>query len=189
MKALLAPVLALLMAAACARAATLPASQSKDSALLAALRQGGCVILMRDVDDEGLADARAMGDALRQMRIPIGEVMSSPTSRARETIAAARLCAPQTFAQLGDAGHSSSQKAVPGPSKWLRQMVSRRPPAGSNALLVTQMPNISDAYGRPAAALKPGGALIFRPDGHGDAHMLAVMQIGDWTQLAAQFKR
>lgn len=74
-------------------------------------------------------------------------------------------------------------------SDWLRHVVSRQPPAGSNTLIVTQTPNISDAYGRLAAALKTGGALIFRPDGAGDAKMLAVMQTGDWKQLAAQFRR
>ena len=212
MKRLLASVLALLITTAGARAAAVPANQAKDSALLAALRRGGCVILMRhasspearpdsasaaagngklerQLDGQGLTDARAMGAALRQLRIPIGEVLSSPTFRARETIAAAGLRAPRTFEQLGDAGHSMSQEAVAAWSRWLRQMVSRQPPAGSNILIVTQMPNIGAAYGRPAAALKAGGALIFRPDGRGGAHMLAVMQIGDWKQLAAQFKR
>ena len=212
MKTILASVLALLITTAAARAAPVPAQQAKDSALLAALRHGGCVILMRhasspdslptarsaaagngnlerQLDGEGRADARAMGDALRQMGIAIGAVMSSPTFRARETIAAAGLRSPQIFAQLGDAGHSMSREAVAAWSQWLRQMVSRQPPAGSNALIVTQMPNISDAYGRLASALKGGGALIFRPDGHGNARMLAVMQIGDWKQLAAQFKR
>jgi len=186
MKTLLASVLALLLTTASTGAATVALHQSKDSTLLAALRHGGCVILMRQARS---ADARAMGDSLRQMEIPIGEVMSSPAPPARETIAAAGLRAPRTYAQLGDARHGMSQEAVAGWSRWLRQMVSRQPPAGSNTLIVTQMPNISAAYGRPAAALKAGGAMIFQPDGRGDAHMLALMQIGDWKQLAAQFKR
>jgi len=212
MKAILASVLALLITTASAGVATAPANQSKDSTLLAALRQGGCVILMRhasspdslptarsaasgngnrerQLDGQGLADARAMGNALRQMGIPIGQVLSSPTFRARETIAAAGLRSPRAFQQLGDGGHSMSRKAVAAWSHWLRQLVSRKPPAGSNTLIVTQMPNISGAYGRLASALKAGGALIFRPDGRGNAPMLAVMQIGDWKQLAAQFKR
>jgi hypothetical protein len=186
MKTLLASVLALLLTTASAGAATVAVHQSKDSTLLAALRHGGCVILMRQASS---SDARAMGEALRQMAIPIGEVLSSPASRARESIAAAGLHAPRTFRQLGDAGHGMSQQAVAGWSQWLRRMVARQPPPGSNRLIVTQMPNISAAYGRPAAALRVGGAMIFQPDGRGDAHMLAVMQIGDWKQLAAQFRR
>jgi hypothetical protein len=73
--------------------------------LIAALRSGGYVILMRhassprntpeaaqadvenvqrerQLDDEGRASARAMGEALRRLHIPIGEVLSSPTYRA-----------------------------------------------------------------------------------------------------------
>src|SRR5690242_12366673 len=97
-----ASVLALLITTAVARAAIVHASELKDSALLAVLRHGGCVILMRhasapdarptartaapgngnrerQLDGEGLADARAMGVALKRLGIPIGEVMSSPT--------------------------------------------------------------------------------------------------------------
>lgn len=207
-----ASVLALLITTSLAHAAIVHAAELKDSALLAVLRHGGCVILMRhasapnarptahaaapdnadlerQLDGEGLADARAMGAALKRLEIPIGEVMSSPTFRARETIAAAGLPSPKVFEQLGDAGHSMSRSAVAAWSEWLRHTVARRPPTGSDALIVTQMPNISDAYGRIASALEAGGALIFRPDGHGNARLLGTMQIRDWPQLAAQFRR
>ena len=204
--------LALLIATALAHAASAQASELKDSALLAALRHGGCVILMRhasspdgrppartaaagnpdrerQLDGEGLAAAHAMGAAVKRLGIPIGAVLSSPTFRARETVAAAGLAAPKVVGQLGDAGRSMSRPAVAGWSSWLRHTVARRPSAGSDTPIVTQMPNIRDAYGRVASALKAGGALIFRPDGHGSAQLLDTMQIGDWPQLVAQFKR
>lgn len=204
--------IALLITTALAHGAGAQAGEMKDSALLAALRHGGCVILMRhasspngrpsahtavsgnpnherQLDGYGLAAAHAMGAAVKRLGIPIGEVISSPTFRARETIAAAGLRSPRIADQLGDAGHGMSRSAVAGWSRWLRHTVARRPPAESNTLIVTQMPNISDAYGRVASALKAGGALIFRPDGRGDAQLLDTMQISDWPQLAAQFKR
>lgn len=200
-------VLALMGATALASTAFVHAGRMKDSALLSALRHGGCVILMRhasspdarpaarsaapgnrdlerQLDAKGLADARAMGAALKRLGIPIGEVMSSPTFRARETIAAAGLGSPKLLGQLGDAGHSMSRSAVAAWSAWLRHTVALQPRAGSNTLIVTQMPNIRDAYGQIASALKGGGALIFRPDGHGSAQLLATMQIRDWPRLA-----
>lgn len=203
---------ALLIATACALGPGARAGQPKDSVLLAALRHGGCVILMRhasspdalptarsaapgnegrerQLDGEGLAQARAMGGALRRLGIPIGEVVSSPTFRARETIAAAGLGPPRVVDQLGDGGHSMSRSAVAAWSAWLRHTVAQPPPAGSNTLIVTQAPNISAAYGQVASGLKAGGALIFRPDGHGNSPLLAPMQIGDWPRLAAQFGR
>ena len=203
-------MLALLIATALAGTAGAHASDLKDSALLSALRHGGCVILMRhasspnrrpsaaapgnsdrerQLDGDGLTAARAMGAALKQLGIPIGRVLSSPTFRARETISAAGLPSPEIADPLGDAGHGMSRSAVAGWSSWLRHAAARQPAAGSNTLIVTQMPNISGAYGRIASALKEGGALIFRPDGHGNAQLLATMQISDWPQLASQFKR
>ena len=113
--------------------------------------------------------------------------MSSPTFRARETISAAGLGSPTISDRLGDAGHSMSRSAIAGWSGWLRHTVGQQPPAGSNTLIVTQGPNISDAYGRIASGLKAGGALIFCPDGHGSAQLLGSMQIADWPQLVGQF--
>src|ERR1700693_5989458 len=77
--------------------------------LLTALRAGGYVILMRhasspptppdaakanadnlqherQLDDAGRSSARAMGEALRHLHIPLGAVLSSPTYRALETV-------------------------------------------------------------------------------------------------------
>lgn len=203
------PALALLLAAlACSPFAQ--ASPLKDSTLLSALQHGGCIILMRhasspdappsarraapgnanlerQLDADGIAAARAMGAALKRLSIPIGEVLSSPTFRARETVSAAGLGSPKVIDRLGDAGHSMSQSAIAGWSAWLRHTVGQRPPAGANTLIVTQGPNISAAYGRITSGLKAGGALIFRPDGHGNAQLLGSMQIADWPQLAGQF--
>src|SRR5262245_731028 len=84
------------------------------SQLLAALRQGGLVIVMRhatsppqpptradanpdnaalerQLDEKGRADATALGVAWRELKIPIGKVLSSPTYRALETARLAQL--------------------------------------------------------------------------------------------------
>src|ERR1700678_3194456 len=81
----------------------------KGKGLIVALRSGGYVILMRhassprnppeaaqadvenvqrgrQLDEEGRASARAMGEAMRRLHIPIGEVLSSPTYRTLQTI-------------------------------------------------------------------------------------------------------
>src|SRR3981189_2199503 len=78
-------------------------------ALVKALRQGGYVIVMRhtsspravpdkqtanvdnvkperQLDEEGRVTAITMGKALRDLQIPIGDVLSSPTYRALETV-------------------------------------------------------------------------------------------------------
>ena len=88
--------------------------------LVQALQHGGYVIVMRhasspqqppakenadpdnpgderQLDARGMATAVAMGDAVRSLKIPIGEVLSSPAYRALETIKLARLGGRASF--------------------------------------------------------------------------------------------
>ena len=93
-------------------------------ALVEALQKGGYVILMRhtssprevpdkksanpdnvkperQLDAEGRATATAMGKAVRDLKIPIGEVYTSPTYRALETVKYAQLGTPKPTARAG----------------------------------------------------------------------------------------
>lgn len=175
--------------------------------LTAALQHGGYVILMRhasspgtppdpaqadpgnvhyerQLDEAGRASARAMGDALHRLRIPIGQVLSSPTYRALETARLADLTAAQTHAELGDAGQSTA--ADPGGARggWLRGKVALAPKAGTDTLIITHAPNISEAFPEEGAHLAEGEALIFRPDGQGGASLVARVKIQDWPRLS-----
>ena len=64
------------------------------------------VKLERQLDAAGRAGAIAMGGALRDLEIPIGEVLTSPTYRALETVRYALLANPQAYEELGDGGQS-----------------------------------------------------------------------------------
>src|SRR6202012_2267580 len=97
--------------------------------LTKALRQGGYVIVMRhtssprevpdkktanpdntkperQLDAEGRSTATAMGKAVRDLKIPVGEVFTSPTYRALETVKYAQLGMPHPVEELGDNGQS-----------------------------------------------------------------------------------
>src|SRR5436190_823715 len=131
-------------------------------ALVKALRQGGYVIVMRhassprqvpdkqtanpdnvnlerQLDETGRATAVAMGDALRDLKIPVGDVLTSPTYRARETVRLAKLLNPKTTPELGDGGQSM-QPVTGLPSDWLKKRVTEFAP-GTITFLVTHMPN------------------------------------------------
>jgi len=47
-----------------------------------------------------------MGKALRDLRIPIGNVLSSPTYHALETVRLAQFGVPHTFVELEDNGQN-----------------------------------------------------------------------------------
>lgn len=173
--------------------------------LVRALQRGGYVIVMRharsplappsaaeadagnpgrerQLDAAGRQSAQAMGAAIGRLRIPIGEVWSSPTYRARETVRMAGLPAPKTAPELGDNGASMQALAQDQPA-WLRARVSEPPRRGTDTLIVTHAPNIGAAFGREGANLSDGEALVFRPAGHGQAALVAHVKIQAWPTL------
>jgi phosphohistidine phosphatase SixA len=175
--------------------------------LAAALQQGGYVILMRhassplsppdpaqadpdnphherQLDEVGRASARAMGNALQRLRIPIGQVLCSPTYRALETARLANLHPVQAYAQLGDAGQSMTPDASGRRGAWLRGKVAQPPKEGTDTLIITHAPNIREAFPTEGADLADGEALIFRPEGQAGAALVARVKIQDWPRLA-----
>jgi phosphohistidine phosphatase SixA len=178
---------------------------STDS-VAAALRAGGYVIVMRhasspsrppdaalanadnqqlerQLDEAGRASARDMGEALRRLQIPIGSVLSSPTYRALETVRLARLGEARTHSELGDSGASMQAQSDGKRGAWLRARTAESPQPGLNTVIVTHYPNIMEAFPTSAAGLTDGEALVFRPDGHGDASLVARVKIEAWKDM------
>jgi phosphohistidine phosphatase SixA len=174
--------------------------------LVADLRHGGYVILMRhassprdppnasaahpnnlhlerQLDQTGERSARSMGEALRRLRIPIGDVLSSPTYRALETVQMAQLGPAKTFSELGDGGQSMRADKSGSRAPWLKAKVAERPMAGKNTFIVTHSPNITEAYPQDTQGLADGEALILHPDGRGAATVVARVKIDEWARL------
>ncbi len=174
------------------------------------LRAGGCVLVLRhadsplaapsgreaesdnphrerQLDEAGKASAREIGAALQAVRIPIGPIYSSPAYRALETVRLARLGSPTIVAELAEGARGMSGSADASRVKWLQKAVRRRPPAGTNTLVVTHMPNIAGAFGPAAAGIKAGEMLVFRPNGQGGrgATILGRIRVEDWRNLEA----
>jgi len=179
--------------------------QLQGDALVKALRQGGCVIVMRhasaplaapdkssanpdnvkierQLDPEGRASATAMGKAVRELNLPVGTVYSSPTYRALETVRYAQFGNPQAIPELGDNG-KSMQGGTEAQAAWLRKKVTESP-QGTNMLIVTHMPNMARAFPDATKGLADGEALVFGPGGT----VLARVKIEDWPKLAGGSK-
>jgi phosphohistidine phosphatase SixA len=170
--------------------------------LAAALESGGYVIVMRhasspreapsaetadadnvnrerQLDDAGRRDAAAMGEALRRLKIPIVEVLSSPTYRALQT---ARLMGFSDVRAVGELGNEGMRESGEAYAAWLRANVAMRPAAG-NRLLITHGPNLAAAFPDEAKVSEEGEALVFRPAGAGHAVLVARLMIADWPRL------
>jgi len=173
-------------------------------ALVKALRQGGYVVVMRHASspreapdvktanadninrerqlaEQGRATAVAMGMALSDLKIPIGEILSSPTYRAFETVRLARLGTPRPITELGDGGRGM-QVSTEAQVAWLRNRVTQFP-TRTNTLIVTHFPTMSGAFPQFAKDLMDGEALIFGPDGKGGAALVARVRIEEWPHL------
>jgi phosphohistidine phosphatase SixA len=207
------PLLAVLAAAAVSLGSALgaqelaPGKQLSDRALLAALRGGGNVLVMRhasspmqppapedaasdnvtrerQLDERGRSTARAMGEAFKVLHIPVSPVFSSPAYRALETIRLAALGTPVTVQQLATEEHTM---ALGGGDtsrlEWLRKQVTLPPPGHSNALIVTHAPNIMGAFKSSAEGIADGETLVFRPEA-GGVRLLGRVKIEEWPRLA-----
>lgn len=178
--------------------------QLQGKALVRALQRGGYVIVMRhasspqtpptkenadrqninlerQLDESGRTAAAAFGNALRRLKIPVGQVLSSPTYRALETARFSQLPTPMAVPELGDNGRSM-QNTNESQSAWLQKQITKFP-RGSNTILITHQPNIAAAFPQWSANLSDGEALIFGSDGKGGATLVARVKIDEWPKL------
>jgi phosphohistidine phosphatase SixA len=174
--------------------------------LLAALRAGGYVILMRhasspgeapdaahanadnarrerQLDEKGITTARIMGETLRRLKIPIGRVLSSPTYRALETVRVAQLGEAVTAPELGEGSGGMLPDKSGARASWLKATVAEPPPPRQNTIIVTHYPNIAELYPQGASNLAEGEALILHPDGRGAAPIVSRVKIDAWATL------
>lgn len=181
---------------------------AEDASLLAALRGGGFNIYfrhvatdwsqsdrvlqaddwlscdparMRQLADTGRADARRIGAAIRQLGIPVGEVLASPYCRTMET---ARLMdlgpvrASTDVMNLRSASYFGGRDAIVARA----QELLATPPAAGNRIIV--------AHGNVARMATPvypdeGEGVIFRPNAAGGFDLVGRVLPAAWLELAS----
>jgi len=131
----------------------------------------------RNLTERGRSDARAIGAAIRRLRIPVTTVLASPFCRTRET-------AELIF------GHSTVDARVRGgparpdnPERYseLRTLMSTPVPAGSNVAIVSHGNPFTAVAGPPYLA--EGEAAVIRPTGHGEFQIVARIPPDGWRML------
>jgi phosphohistidine phosphatase SixA len=191
--------LALLGAAAPAGAqAAGPALEGR--ALVDALRRGGYVLYMRhtatdfgesdermtsfedcsrqrNLTDQGRAEARAIGAALRELRIPVGEVLASPYCRTLET---GRLVFGRVTTSMAVRGGPARPES---PERYaeLRTLLSTPPPAATNLAIASHGNPFHAVAGAPYLA--EGEIAVVQPQGNGQFRIVARIGKDDWPAL------
>jgi phosphohistidine phosphatase SixA len=172
-----------------------------------ALRQGGHVIVFRhgatypdqadtdplnpknvaqqrQLNDDGRALAKAIGEAMRKLKIPVGEVQTSQFQRAVDTGTLLGFGEVKATADVSEGGLVVSPNENNRRTQALRKLAGTPPPAGTNAVIVSHKPNIMDAFGKDWFDIREGEASVFKPDGSGGYKLVVRIQASEWGKLA-----
>jgi phosphohistidine phosphatase SixA len=138
----------------------------------------------RQLNDQGRALARAMGEAMRTLQIPVGQVQTSQFNRAVETGTLLGFGAVTSTADITEGGLVVTPNENNRRAAAMRRLAATVPAGGTNAVLVSHKPNIMDAFGKDWFDVREGEASIFKPDGNGGYKLVARIQAADWSRLA-----
>jgi broad specificity phosphatase PhoE len=182
-------------------------AMADDKELVQALRTGGLVIALRhgatypdqadtdplhpdnikaqrNLNEKGIAAAKAFGEAFRQIGVPVGKVYTSHFNRAYETAVLAGFNNIEKTADLAEGGLVVSPNENNRRAAAFKKMLGSAPEASTNTVLVTHKPNILDALGKDWFEVKEGEASIFRP-ANGNYTLVARVQMDEWPRIAA----
>ena len=138
----------------------------------------------RNLNDIGKELAKAFGDAIRLVGVPVGEVYTSKFNRAYETAVRAGFEDIEKTIDLTEGGLVVTPDENNRRAEAFRKMLAQLPDKGKNNFPITHKPNIVDALGKDWFDVKEGEASIFKPEG-GRYRLVARLQMEDWPKLAA----
>ncbi len=172
-----------------------------------ALRQGGHVIVFRhgatfsdqadtdplnpknvaqqrQLNDDGRSLAKAIGEAMHKLRIPVGEVQTSMFQRAVDTGTLLGYGEVKASADISEGGLVVTPAENNRRAQAFRKLVAASPPPGGNLVIVSHKPNIMDAFGKDWFDIREGEASVFKPDGNGGYKLIVRIQASEWGKLA-----
>jgi phosphohistidine phosphatase SixA len=131
----------------------------------------------RNLTGKGREEARALGEHIKRLKIPIGEVLASPFCRTMET---ARLA-------FGKASATNEVRGGPtrtdDPTRYaaLRKLLSQKVAKGEN-LVISSHGNPFHAVAGPPY-LAEGEIAVVQPEGGERFSILARLRLDDWPRL------
>jgi len=139
---------------------------------------------MRQLSEAGRQTAAAIGDALRTLEIPIGQVLASPYCRTVETARIMKLGPVETTADIMNmrvAQYFGGSSAI---AERTRRRLSMLPRPAANTVLVAHgnvLVTATEFYPQEAEAI------VFGPQDNGTFAFVGRILPQEWTQLAAEY--
>ena len=144
----------------------------------------GNVAQQRQLNDEGRALAKSIGESMRKLRIPVGQVQTSMFQRAVDTGTLLGFGDVKPSLDISEGGLVVTPTENNRRTAAFRKLAAEKPPAGTNTVIVSHKPNIMDAFGKDWFDIREGEASVFEPDGRGGYRLIARIPAGDWSKLA-----
>src|SRR3954451_23984785 len=132
----------------------------------------------RNLSPSGIAISKEIGEAIRQLGIPIGDVFVNPYCRCMDTAryAFGRATArPDLYVQRTEQGWVPDET-----NDQLIGLVATPPPAGMNTVLVGPIFNVQSTLGLTPTE---GEAIVFKPDGKGGYQLVGQLTAPQWGDL------
>jgi hypothetical protein len=169
------------------------ANALEGKALVEALRAGGFVLYLRHTEtgtvtetcdtsnltEAGRQAARKLGEDITALKLPIDKVISSEICRVWETAKLMDVAPIETHPDLYRQPKSPEHKI--GEGRW--RLITQVPGKSMNRLLAGHMQHGNGSTDR--LYLDMGEIIVFRPDGKGNASVVARIRAGEWEALAA----
>jgi phosphohistidine phosphatase SixA len=186
------------MFAALAFASPPPDSLLPADSLLLAMRKGGYTMIwrhgatdrsvqepmgyqntprfqQRNLTDRGISDSKLVGAIFKAAGVPVGEVLSSPMFRTRET-------AEYAFGRVTDT--PLLRQLDPSPEQ--RQLLAAEPAAGTNRVIVTHHFVIErNVPGITPGRIGEGEAAVVRHTRGDSVQLVGIFKMADWERLGA----
>ena len=144
----------------------------------------GNVAGQRQLNDDGRMLAKSIGESMHKLRIPVSQVQTSVFQRAIDTGALMGFGEVKSSLDLTEGGLVVTPIENNRRATAMRKLAATAPPSGTNVILVTHKPNLTDAFGKDWFDIREGEASVFRPDGAGKYELVGRIKAGDWGKLA-----
>src|SRR5438093_2168805 len=115
----------------------------------------------RQLSDEGRKQAKALGEAFRALKIPVGKVISSKFHRAQEAAKLLDVGEVTTSVDVTEGGLVVSPRENERRARALRELLSTPPAGGKNLVIVSHKSNLQDAGGKEFGDLREAEVVVF----------------------------
>jgi phosphohistidine phosphatase SixA len=136
--------------------------------------------LQRNMSDVGREQARKVGAALRELTIPVDQVLTAQFCRTRET---GHLLGLGPVEVTEDLNHQIGQRTGFDVNAARFRRLAETPAKGRNNLLISHTHGSQRAEERIMSGIQEAEIVVFQPDGKGGTAPVARIPVPEWGNL------